>query len=72
MLKKTFQLEALTCPSCIQNIETVLARTKGVREVKVLFHSSKVKVSFDEHVVSGDTIKQTLGDLGYEVIGVPS
>ena len=39
-----FQLETLTCPSCIAKIEGALNKQSGVEEAKVLFNSSKVKV----------------------------
>lgn len=43
-----FQLEPLTCPSCIKKIEGKVGKMDGVEEVKVLFNSSKVKVDYDE------------------------
>lgn len=63
-----FQLEPLTCPSCIKKIETRVGKLKGVEEAKVLFNSSKVKASFDESVVSADEIKETIEKLGYPVV----
>lgn len=63
-----FQLEPLTCPSCIKKIETKLGKTAGVNEAKVLFNSSKVKASFDESQVNSDDLKITIEKLGYPVI----
>ena len=48
MSKAVFQLEPLTCPSCIKKIETTLNKTTGVESAKVLFNSSKVKMEFDD------------------------
>lgn len=67
MKKATFQLETLTCPSCINKIENVLGRERGVQEAKVLFHSSKVKVQFDENMTSADKLQNTMAKLGYPV-----
>lgn len=69
MTTKTYQLETLTCPSCVVKIQTVLKRNNGVQEVEVLFNSSRVKVSFDEAVVDPETIKKTIENLGFKVIG---
>ena len=69
MTIKTYQLETLTCPSCVVKIQTVLKRNNGVQEVEVLFNSSRVKVSLDETVVDSETIKKTIENLGFEVIG---
>ncbi|MBS4219758.1 heavy-metal-associated domain-containing protein [Bacillus sp. FJAT-49711] len=63
-----FQLETLSCPSCIKKIETALKKQKGVNEAKVLFHSSKVKTEYDETLVSAEQLKDTILKLGYPVL----
>lgn len=70
MTTKTFQLETLTCPSCVAKIEGMLKRTNGVSKSEVLFNSSRVKVSFDESVVDSETIKTNIDKLGFEVLSV--
>jgi copper chaperone len=69
MITKTFQLETLTCPSCVAKIEGMLKRTEGVTEWEVLFNSSRVRVSFDESVLASETIKNNIDKLGFRVIG---
>jgi len=68
MTTAKFQLEPLTCPSCIKKIETKLGKMNGVEEAKVLFNSSKVKTTFDEDQVTSDELKTTIEKLGYPVI----
>lgn len=68
MITVKFQLETLSCPSCIQRIETILNKEKGVSVAKVLFSSSKVKVEFDETVVSVDQLVEVIMKLGYPVL----
>ena len=68
MSKGIYQLEPLTCPSCIKKIESTLNKVAGVESVKVLFNSSKVKTEFDESTVKADTIKETIQKLGYPVL----
>jgi len=63
-----FQLEPLTCPSCIKKIETKLNKMAGVEEAKVLFNSSKVKATFNEDVVKAEELKETIEKLGYPVL----
>ncbi len=63
-----FQTEELTCPSCIKKIEGVLSKQEGVSEVKVLFNSSKVKVTFDEDFVTPENLASTIKKLGYPVL----
>ncbi|MFG6115622.1 heavy-metal-associated domain-containing protein [Halobacillus sp. MO56] len=62
------QLEPLTCPSCIKKIEGSLGKIEGVQAAKVLFHSSKVKVQFDESIVSAGELEATIEGLGYPVV----
>lgn len=68
MTTKRFQLEPLTCPSCIKKIETKLNKMTGVEEAKVMFNSSKVKTTFDESKISENELKDTIENLGYPVL----
>lgn len=67
MANTTFQLQTLTCPSCIKRIEGAVEAQPGVAASRVLFNSSKVKVEHDASV-DADDIKQVIEKLGYEVI----
>ncbi len=69
MINKTFQLETVSCPSCIAKIEGMLKRTPGIQEAEVAFNTSRVKVSFDEDVIGGEAIKNSIAKLGYRVLG---
>lgn len=68
MIKKTYQLDTLTCPSCTAKIEGMLKKTKGIKESEVLFNSSRVKVTFDENLLSSETIKENIDKLGFDVL----
>lgn len=68
MSKAVFQLEPLTCPSCIKKIETTLNKTAGVETAKVLFNSGKVKTEFDESQIEASQIEETIKKLGYPVL----
>ena len=63
-----FQLETLTCPSCITRIEGVLTKEPGVKEAKVLFNSSKVKVTYNEEEVSSRQLENLIEKVGYPII----
>ena len=68
MSKAVFQLEPLTCPSCIKKIETTLNKTTGVESAKVLFNSSKVKMEFDDSQIEASQLGETIKKLGYSVL----
>ncbi len=69
MSTKTFQLETVSCPSCIAKIEGMLKRTAGIAESEVLFNTSRVKVDFDEKIIASEDIKNKIDGLGYKVLG---
>lgn len=68
MTKVVFQLEPLTCPSCVKKIETALSKTAGVNEAKVLFNAGKVKAEFDQSAVKVEEIEKVIQKLGYPVL----
>ncbi|MDN6626743.1 MAG: cation transporter [Pisciglobus halotolerans] len=69
MKKAKLQLETLTCPSCLQKIENASKKLDGVNDdsVKVLFNASKVRMEFDEAVISLEEIEKAIENLGYQV-----
>lgn len=62
------QLETLTCPSCIAKIEGVLNKQTGVVKAKVMFHSSKVKVTYNEEETNPKELSEIIEKLGYPVL----
>ncbi|MFL2101411.1 heavy-metal-associated domain-containing protein [Desemzia sp. FAM 24101] len=70
MEKAVLQLEALSCPSCMQKIEAAVKSVNGVdkNSIKVLFNSSKVKTDFDAAVTSIEGIQQAIENVGYPVL----
>ncbi|MGO4927945.1 heavy-metal-associated domain-containing protein [Fundicoccus sp. Sow4_D5] len=70
MKQATIQLEALSCPSCLQKIENAVKGLDGIDKdsVKVMFNASKVKTQFDEEKVSLETINNSIEALGYGVL----
>ncbi|MBY0223767.1 heavy-metal-associated domain-containing protein [Mammaliicoccus sciuri] len=70
MKKAVFQMEPFSCPSCVKKIEGALARANGVQKVKVLFHSNKVRVEFDEAIVAANDLQELIEKLGYPVLNL--
>ncbi|RAU91849.1 heavy-metal-associated domain-containing protein [Paenibacillus sp. YN15] len=68
MANKIYQMETVSCPSCIVKIEGALKKTKGIAQSEVLFNTSRVKVEFDENTVSSQEIKDKIKKLGYRVL----
>lgn len=68
MTNRTFQLETVSCPSCIAKIEGMLKKTGGISSSEVLFNSSRVKVNFDDSAVTAEEIRAKIENLGYRVL----
>ncbi|MEJ8778642.1 heavy-metal-associated domain-containing protein [Pseudogracilibacillus sp. ICA-222130] len=67
MKKLELTLETLSCPSCVKRIEGTLNKTEGIKHPRVLFHSSKVKVQFDESIISAEDISTIVEKLGFPI-----
>jgi len=61
-------METISCPSCITKIEGALKKVAGITQYEVLFNTSRVKVSFDESIVSSEEIKGRIENLGYDIL----
>lgn len=68
MMKVIYQLEPLTCPSCVLKIEGTVGKTNGVETAKVMFNSSKMKAEIDETIIKPEEIRRIIEKLGYDVI----
>lgn len=66
MAQTTLQLEKLTCPSCMKKITDVVGALGGVERIKILFDSSKARVSYDEEVTSEVEIIDRIIEIGYD------
>ena len=67
MEKVIIQLESLTCPSCIQKIESAVRNQEGVEKVSVLFNASKVKAEINNKEINADKLTGVIEKLGYTV-----
>lgn len=67
-MTKTYQLETLTCPTCVAKIERAVKSQPSVDTVEVLFNASKVKVKFNRDDQDQSNIAEVIENLGYKVI----
>lgn len=70
MNKAVLQLETLTCPTCKKKIESALNKAEGVKEVHVLFNSSKAKIEYDGGSANVNHLKDIIENLGYDVLSI--
>ena len=64
----SFQVQGMTCASCVAVIENFLGNLDGVQSVKVNLLSEKAIVTFDPSVVSTEDVKDAFSHVGFEAV----
>lgn len=67
-MKQTFKIKGMSCASCAITIEKEFRNTNGVISADVNFGTEAVKVNFDEHAISAETLSKKIEPLGYSLI----
>ncbi|PQF01879.1 metal-binding protein [Enterococcus faecium] len=70
MSKGVITLEPLACPSCLKKIESAVRELNGIdhNNVKGVFNASKIRVDFDENMLTVEDVEKAIENLGYPVI----
>lgn len=68
LIRKTLKIDGMTCSSCEMRIENALKKLDGVVEVKAVFSSSNVYITYDANVAGLEQIIQTIEKLDYVVM----
>ncbi|MFC1924664.1 heavy metal translocating P-type ATPase [Chloroflexota bacterium] len=66
--KTSISISGMTCATCAANLEKGLAETPGVEEAGVNFASEKASIKYDPSQVDLAVIKNTISELGYEMV----
>ncbi|WP_225221216.1 heavy metal translocating P-type ATPase [Bacillus norwichensis] len=65
---KTFNIEGMTCASCVQTVEKATKKLPGVQEANVNLATEKLNISFDENTVSVQDIQAAVDKAGYKAL----
>ena len=63
-MKKTYQIEGMTCASCVRNVEKSVSKIEGASNVSVNLTTERMFVEFDDDLTN-DVIK-AVSDAGYK------
>ena len=66
-VRKILQIEGMTCTSCEMRIENKLKNIEGIIEVKAIFSSSNVYITYDANIIGLDKIIEAIEKLDYKV-----
>ncbi len=64
--KTILRSDDLSCPTCVDNIESSLNQTEGVSQAKVHFNTGRIEVEHDPETVSEDKLLEVVEQSGYE------
>lgn len=65
-LKKESIKTSAVCDMCKDRIESQLGKVDGIKKVTLDLDKNEVDVEFDEKVITKETIKEKLTDIGYD------
>lgn len=71
LVSKVLQIDGMTCTSCEMRIENKLKKMEGIVEVKAIYSSSNVYVTYDANITGLDLIIETIEKLDYKVKNKP-
>ena len=63
-MKKTFNIEGMTCASCVRTVEKVVDKIEGTKNVSVNLTTERMIVEFDENLT--DEVIKAVNDVGYK------
>ncbi len=58
--------DELSCPTCVDNIESNLNNTEGVSSARVHFNTGRIEVEHDPGIVSDEKLVKVVAQSGYE------
>jgi len=68
LLKDTYNIEGMTCASCVQAVEKSVGKLNGVDDVSVNLATEKMDVSYDSTILAGSDIEGAVEDAGYKAL----
>ncbi|MDR2772851.1 MAG: sulfite exporter TauE/SafE family protein [Elusimicrobiota bacterium] len=63
-------IDNMTCVNCQNKIERKLKETQGIKKAGVSFNLASCDIDYDSSIISADTLKKLITELGYSVSGV--
>lgn len=67
MKKETYEVEGMTCASCVQAVEKTTQKLDGVKEVSVNLTTEKMTILYDENKVNFNQVKEAITNIGYNI-----
>jgi len=65
-MKTVLRSDDLSCPSCVDNIESNLNQIEGISKAEVHFNTGRIEVEHDPDTVSEEKLIEVIEQSGYE------
>lgn len=65
---KTLSVEGMSCNHCVMSVKKSVGALNGVNKVDVDLAGKKVTVEFDSDQVKLESIKESIEDVGFDVV----
>lgn len=66
LVKTTLRSSDLSCPSCVNSIESNLMHKNGVEKAKVHFSTGRIEVEHQKDIITEDELVEAIRQSGYE------
>ncbi len=71
IIRRVLHIDGMTCTGCETRIENTLKKLEGIEEVKAIFNSANVYVTYDSKIIRLEGIIEAIEKLNYRVINNP-
>lgn len=68
LINDTYNIEGMTCASCVQSIEKSVGKLKGINKVAVNLATERMNVSYDSAMINENDIEKAVADAGYKAL----
>jgi uncharacterized protein len=65
-IKTSILIQGMTCGSCEIKVESTLKKLEGIIDAKVSLADAKADISYDENIISIQSIIKAIDDIGYQ------
>lgn len=69
-MKKTIQIEGMSCMHCVNAVKKELGELPGVTEVEVSLENKQAVVTFSAEPASEDRIREAIDEAGFTVLAI--
>jgi len=67
-MNKSYKIAGMTCAACAVSVESYVKPLDGVHNVTVNYPNQSAVIDFDETIISIETIKSKLKEIGYDLL----